>query len=74
MRSHSFNNIFNEGTDVCCVKDVIGIEDLPVKFYADLEFDPEKFPENRGREPRVTEMMDAFKQYVESQWKRDAPR
>ena len=41
-----------------------------VKFYGDLEFEPNKYEENK-KEKDVNEMSRIFKKYVEEQWARD---
>ena len=43
-------------------------ENFPLKFYADLEFDPLKYEENVAKEKTVNEMSRIFKKYVEKLW------
>ena len=46
----------------------------PLKFYADLEFEPTLFEENMEKEKQVDEMITAFKSYVELLWEIDTKR
>jgi hypothetical protein len=45
-------------------------ENSPVKFYSDLEFEPNKYEENSKKE--VNEMSRIFKKYVSDQWLKDS--
>jgi hypothetical protein len=49
-------------------------EGYPLKFYADLEFEPSKYEENMPKEAHVNEMCRIFKEYVERQWEMDTGR
>lgn len=49
-------------------------EGYPLKFYADLEFEPTLFEENMEKEKQTNEMITAFKSYVELLWEIDTKR
>jgi len=46
-------------------------EGYPVKFFADLEFDPLKFVENQAKLKEVSSMVQILKHYIERQWLKD---
>jgi hypothetical protein len=44
---------------------------VPVKFFLDLEFEPQLFQENSEKEGRVSEMILSLKKFVQELWEKD---